>query len=134
VFERINHVGIAVDELDEALAQYDQQFGVELLHRELLDGGTIDAALVCAGEDRLELVAPLASDSPLGRFLSTRGSGIHHIGYEVDDIEAAMARLREREVRLIDDAPRPGIRGTRVAFLHPSSCLGVLTELVQQAS
>jgi methylmalonyl-CoA epimerase len=134
VFERINHVGIAVDELDAALARYERQFGVELLHREVLDGGTIDAALVCAGEDRLELVASRDPDSPLGRFLSKRGPGMHHIAYEVDDIEQAMAKLRARAVKLIDESPRPGIHGTRIAFVHPSSCLGVLTELVEPAS
>jgi methylmalonyl-CoA epimerase len=134
MFERINHVGIAVADLDEALGRYDRQFGVELLHRELLDGGTLDAALLGAGEDRLELVASLESDSPLGRFLSERGPGLHHIAYEVDDIEDAIARLRARAVKLVDESPRPGIRGTRIAFLHPSSCLGVLAELVQPAS
>jgi methylmalonyl-CoA/ethylmalonyl-CoA epimerase len=134
MFERINHVGIAVDALDEALDRYDRQFGVELLHRQVLDDGTIDAALLSAGEDRIELVASLEPDSPLGRFLSKRGPGMHHIAYEVDDIEEALAKLRERAVKLVDDSPRPGIHGTRIAFLHPSSCLGVLTELVQPAS
>jgi methylmalonyl-CoA epimerase len=134
MFERINHVGIAVAELDEALARYDEQFGVELLHRQLLDDGTIDAALVSAGEDRLELVASLEPDSPLGRFLSRRGPGIHHVAYEVDDIDATLGVLRGREVRLVDEVPRAGIDGTRVAFLHPSSCFGVLTELVEHAS
>jgi methylmalonyl-CoA epimerase len=134
MFERINHVGIAVDALDEALDRYDRQFGVELLHRQVLDDGTIDAALLSAGEDRIELVSSLEPDSPLGRFLSKRGPGMHHIAYEVDDIEAALAKLRERAVKLVDDSPRPGIHGTRIAFLHPSSCLGVLTELVQPAS
>jgi methylmalonyl-CoA epimerase len=134
MFERINHVGIAVEDLDEALERYERQFGVELLHRELLEGGTLDAALLGAGEDRLELVASLESDSPVGRFLARRGPGIHHIAYEVDDIEDALARLRERAVKLVDESPRPGIHGTRVAFVHPSSCLGVLTELVEPAS
>ena len=134
MFERINHVGIAVDELDAALARYERQFGVELLHREVLEGGTIAAALVRVGEVRLELVASRDPDSPLGRFLSKRGPGMHHIAYEVDDIEQAMAKLRARAVKLIDESPRPGIHGTRIAFLHPSSCLGVLTELVEPAS
>jgi methylmalonyl-CoA epimerase len=134
MFERINHVGIAVAELDDALAHYDRQFGVELLHRELIDEGTIEAALVCVGQDRLELVASHAADSPLGRFLAKRGPGLHHVAYEVGDIDAALASLRERDVRLVDAVPRPGIHGTRIAFLHPSSCFGVLTELVQPAS
>jgi methylmalonyl-CoA/ethylmalonyl-CoA epimerase len=134
MFERINHVGIAVAELDEALERYDQQFGVELLHRELLDDGTIDAALVSAGDDRLELVASLASDSPLGRFIAKRGPGVHHLAYEVRDIDAALASLRDRDVQLVDQVPRAGIRGTRIAFVHPNSCFGVLTELVEPAS
>jgi methylmalonyl-CoA epimerase len=134
MFERINHVGIAVAELDEALARYDEQFGAELLHREVLDDGTIDAALVSAGDGRLELVASLAPDTPLGRFLVRRGPGVHHVAYEVADIDAALADLRARDVRLVDDVARPGIRGTRIAFVHPSSCLGVLTELVETAS
>jgi len=134
MFERINHVGIAVEDLDDALDRYERQFGVELLHRELLEGGTLDAALLGAGEDRLELVASLESDSPVGRFLARRGPGIHHIAYEVDDIEDALARLRERAVKLVDESPRPGIHGTRVAFVHPSSCFGVLTELVETTS
>jgi methylmalonyl-CoA epimerase len=134
MFERINHVGIAVAELDEALARYDRQFGVELLHRELLDDGTIDAALVSAGDGCLELVASLESDSPLGRFLAKRGPGVHHVAYEVDDIDMALATLRDRDVQLIDDVPRAGIHGTRIAFVHPHSCSGVLTELVQPAS
>jgi methylmalonyl-CoA/ethylmalonyl-CoA epimerase len=134
MFERINHVGIAVEDLDDAVDRYERQFGVELLHRELLEGGTLDAALLGAGEDRVELFASLESDSPVGRFLARRGPGIHHIAYEVDDIEDALARLRERAVKLVDESPRPGIHGTRVAFVHPSSCLGVLTELVEPAS
>ncbi|MGD0980511.1 MAG: methylmalonyl-CoA epimerase [Solirubrobacteraceae bacterium] len=134
MFERINHVGIAVEDLDEALERYDRQFGVELLHRELLDGGALDAALLGAGEDRIELVASHDSDSPLGRFLSRRGPGLHHIAYEVADIEDAIDRLRARAVKLVDESPRPGIHGTRVAFLHPSSCFGVLTELVEPAA
>jgi methylmalonyl-CoA/ethylmalonyl-CoA epimerase len=134
MFERINHVGIAVAELDEALVRYGEQFGAELLYREVLDGGTIDAALLSAGEDRLELVASLAPDTPLGRFLSRRGPGMHHVAYEVGDIDAALAELRARDVRLVDDVARPGIHGTRIAFVHPSSCLGVLTELVETAS
>jgi methylmalonyl-CoA epimerase len=134
MFERINHVGIAVADVDEALELYERQFGVELLHRELLDGGTLDAALLGAGEDRLELVASRAPDSPLGRFLAKRGPGLHHIAYEVDDIEDAISTLRARAVKLVDESPRPGIHGTQVAFLYPSSCLGVLTELVQPAS
>lgn len=133
MFERINHIGIAVTELDPALAHYSKQFEIELVHREQLDGA-IDAALVSAGEDRLELVAPLIDDTPLGRFISKRGPGLHHIAYEVEDIDAVLATLRERAVKLVDEIPRPGIGGSRIAFVHPSSSFGVLTEIVEPAS
>ncbi|HUB75671.1 MAG TPA: methylmalonyl-CoA epimerase [Solirubrobacteraceae bacterium] len=133
MFERINHVGIAVTELEPAIAHYSDSYGVEVIHRELLDDETIDAALVGAGEDRLELVAPLRADSPLGRFIARRGPGMHHIAYEVSDIDAALDRLRDGPITLIDEVAREGIRGTRVAFLHPASNFGVLTELVEPA-
>jgi methylmalonyl-CoA/ethylmalonyl-CoA epimerase len=134
MFERINHIGVAVTDIEPALIKYNEQFGVELLHRELLDNASIDAALVAAGSDRLELVAPLVADTPLGRFIAKRGPGMHHIAYEVEDIDAVLATLRERAVTLIDKVARPGIHGTRVAFVHPSSCFGVLTEIVEPAS
>src|SRR5271155_2411377 len=130
MFDRINHVGIAVSELDPAIAHYSQQLGIEVLHRELLDDQSIEAALMAAGSDRIELVAPLLEDTPLGRFLRKRGPGMHHIAYEVDDIDAALATLSERDVTLIDTVARAGIHGSRVAFLHPSSAFGVLTEIV----
>jgi methylmalonyl-CoA/ethylmalonyl-CoA epimerase len=132
MFERINHIGIAVTELDPALAHYSEQFDIELVHREQLDD--IDAALLSAGDGHLELVAPLATDTPLGRFIAKRGPGLHHIAYEVDDIDAVLATLRERAVTLIDKVARPGIHGTRVAFVHPSASFGVLTEIVEPAS
>ncbi len=131
MFQRINHVGIAVSELEPAIAHYRDQFGVELVHREVLDEQSIDAALLSAGEDRLELVAPLVADSPLGRFIERRGPGIHHIAYEVADIDAALEQLRDSSVTLIDSVPREGIHGSRVAFLHPSANFGVLTEIVE---
>jgi methylmalonyl-CoA/ethylmalonyl-CoA epimerase len=133
VFERINHVGIAVSDLEPALAHYGASFDCELLHRERLDGETIDAALVRAGEGRLELVAPLVADTPLARFVAKRGPAVHHLAYDVEDIEATIATLRERSVRMIDEQPRAGISGSRVAFVHPSSCFGVLTEIVESA-
>jgi methylmalonyl-CoA/ethylmalonyl-CoA epimerase len=133
MFERIDHVGIAVSEIEPALSIYTDQLGAELLHRELIDDDTIDAALLSAGTARVELVAPLSTDSSLGRFLDRRGPGMHHLAYAVDDINAALETLRARSVKLIDAEARAGIRDTRIAFLHPSSCAGVLTELVQAA-
>jgi methylmalonyl-CoA/ethylmalonyl-CoA epimerase len=131
MFERIDHVGIAVTEIEPAIAQYKEQFNVEFVHRERLDD--VDAALVSAGDGRVEFVAPLTEGTALGRFLQSRGPGLHHIAYAVDDIEAALAALRERAVKLIDTVPRAGIRNSRIAFLHPSSCSGVLTEIVEAA-
>ncbi|MGA2469569.1 MAG: methylmalonyl-CoA epimerase [Solirubrobacteraceae bacterium] len=134
MFERIDHVGIAVSEIEPALALYTEQFGATLVHREVLDADGVDAAMLRDGDARLELLAPLGPDTPLGRFLARRGPGVHHVAYEVDDLDAALATLRERAVALVDEQPRAGISGSRVAFLHPSSCAGVLTEIVQSAS
>ena len=133
MFERIDHVGIAVSELDPALALYSSQFECDLLHREVLEGETVEAALLEAGDGRLELVAPLAPNTALTRFLDRRGPALHHVAYAVTDIDATLAQLRERGVALIDERPRPGIDGSRVAFLHPDSSFGVLTELVELA-
>ncbi len=134
MFDRINHVAIAVTEIDEALALYDERFGTRLLHRESLDDGTVEAAMLSAGSDRVELLSSRDPQSTVGRFLSKRGPGMHHVAYDVGDIDAALATLRERDVRLLDTVARPGFGGTRVAFVHPSSCFGVLTELVEQAA
>jgi methylmalonyl-CoA epimerase len=131
MFVRIDHVGIAVAELEPALSLYSEHFDVELVHRELLCDGGIDAAMVSGGSGRLEFIAPLIGGTALARFLDKRGPGMHHVAYAVDDIEAALATLRARAVALIDKAPRPGIHDSLVAFVHPSSCAGVLTELVQ---
>jgi methylmalonyl-CoA epimerase len=134
MFERIDHIGIAVTELEPALALYTEQFGATLVHREVLAGDGVDAALLRDGDARLELLAPLAPDTPLGRFLERRGPGVHHVAYEVDDVDLALATLRERAVTLIDEQARIGICNSRVAFVHPHSCAGVLTEIVQIAS
>jgi|ERR1700728_4676362 methylmalonyl-CoA/ethylmalonyl-CoA epimerase len=133
MFQRINHVGIAVSELEPAIAHYSGQLGMDVVHREVLDDETIDAALMSAGEGRLELVAALAPDTPLGRFLARRGPGMHHIAYEVEDIDTALEQLRDGPLTLIDAVPREGIYGSRVAFLHPSANFGVLTEIVEPA-
>jgi len=131
MFERIDHVGIAVAELDPALALYSSRFDCDVLRREVLEEATVEAALVRAGDDRVELVAPLAPDTALQRFLDRRGPSLHHVAYEVSDIDAAIAGLRERGVRMIDETARPGIDGSRVAFIHPDGGLGVLTEIVE---
>ncbi|MFL5819949.1 MAG: methylmalonyl-CoA epimerase [Solirubrobacteraceae bacterium] len=130
---RIDHVGVAVDDMDTALAVYEQALGLEVEHREVVEEQGVDAALLGVGEGHLELLAPLGPDTPIGRYLAKRGPGIHHVAYAVEDIDAALDGLRTAGLRLIDERPRTGIRNSRVAFVHPSAFDGVLTELVQPA-
>jgi methylmalonyl-CoA/ethylmalonyl-CoA epimerase len=134
VFERIDHIGVAVDDLDAALALHEQIYGMQVVHRETVTEQGVEAVLLDVGDNHVELLRPLAGDTPVGRFLAKRGPGLHHVAYQVPDIDGALARLRELGVRLIDEAPRIGIRGSRVAFLHPSASGGVLTELVEPAN
>ncbi len=133
MFERIDHVGVAVAELDPALAVMQDAFGMETSHREVVEEQGVEAALLDVGEGHVELLAPLGEDTPVGRFLAKRGPGLHHVAYQVTDIDAALEALQERGIRLIDTAARTGIRNSRVAFLHPSASGGVLTEIVQPA-
>ena len=134
MFQRIDHIGVAVADLDAALALHERTYGMPVAHRETLTDQGVEAVLLDVGENHVELLRPLADDTPVGRFLARRGPGLHHIAYQVAEIEAALAQLRERGVRLIDETPRIGIRGSRVAFLHPSASGGVLTELVEPAT
>jgi methylmalonyl-CoA epimerase len=131
VFGRIDHIGVAVADLDAAIELHADVYGMPLVHRETVAQQGVEAALLDVGEGHVELLEPLADDTPVGRFLARRGPGLHHVAYQVTDVDAALRALRERGVRLIDEAPRTGIRGSQVAFLHPSSSGGVLTELVQ---
>jgi methylmalonyl-CoA epimerase len=131
MFGRIDHVGVAVADLEAALALHEQTYGMPVVHRETIESQGVEAVLLDVGESHVELLRPLAEGTPVGRFLARRGPGLHHVAYRVDDIEAALERLRERGIRLIDETPRPGIRRTRVAFLHPLASGGVLTELVE---
>ena len=129
---QIDHLGIAVADLDSALVLYGGAFGLVTNHRETLEDQGVEAVALQVGESTLELLRPIRDDSPVGRFLAERGPGIHHIAYRVDDIEAALVRLREAGVRLIDETPRTGLAGTKIAFVHPKSTFGVLSELVQR--
>lgn len=133
MLNRIDHVGVAVADLDAALALYRDGLGMELEHRETVTEQGVDAALLGVGEGHVELLAPLGPDTPVGRYLAKRDPDIHHVAYAVDDIDAALAALRAAGLRLIDEQPRAGIRGSRVAFLHPAALGGVLTEIVQPA-
>ena len=130
---RIDHVGIAVPDIDAALATYRDELGLGPVHRERVEEQGVDAALLDLGENHVELIAPLGPETTVARFLESRGSGLHHVAYQVADIDAELDRLRGEGMRLIDEQPRIGIRGSRVAFVHPKSTGGVLTEIVEPA-
>jgi methylmalonyl-CoA/ethylmalonyl-CoA epimerase len=134
VFGRIDHIGVAVADLDAALALHERTYGMPVVHRETVPEQGVEAVLLDVGENHVELLRPLTADTPVGRFLERRGPGLHHVAYQVADIEGTLARLRAAGVRLIDETPRAGIRGTRVAFLHPRATGAVLTELVEPAT
>ena len=134
MFTRIDHVGIAVEDLDAAITLYEQSFGMALVHRETVTEQGVEAVLLDVGENHVELLAPLGPDTPVGKFLAKNGPGLHHVAYQVEDIEAALAGARAAGLRLIDANPRIGIRGSRVAFLHPRFTGSVLTEIVQPAA
>jgi methylmalonyl-CoA epimerase len=127
----IDHVGIAVDDLEASVASYRRTLGVEPAHRERVEDQGVEEVLFAVGTSFIQLLGALGGDTPVGRFLATRGPGIHHVGYRVDDVAEALARLRGEGVRLVDEAPRPGSRGTLIAFVHPKDMGGVLVELVQ---
>jgi methylmalonyl-CoA/ethylmalonyl-CoA epimerase len=133
VFSRIDHVGVAVEELEGALELYGDTMELTVAHREVVSEQGVEAVLLDVGENHVELLAPLGEDTPVGRFLAKNGPGLHHVAYQVSDIEATLEALKAAGVRLIDEQPRTGIRGSRVAFLHPRSTIGVLTEIVQPA-
>ena len=128
---KINHLGIATRGIDEALSFWSDALGLENVHTEVVEDQKVRVAMLPLGESRIELLEPISDDSPISKFLEKRGGGIHHIAVEVDDINAALARLKEKGVRLIDENPRIGADGCLVAFVHPSSANGVLLELVQ---
>ena len=133
MFARIDHVGVAVEDLDAGIALYDQTYDMTLVHRETVTEQGVEAVLLDVGENHVELLRPLAEDTPVGKFLAKRGPGLHHVAYQVTDIEATLSSLRDAGLRLIDETPRIGIRSSHVAFLHPASTGGVLTEIVQPA-
>jgi methylmalonyl-CoA/ethylmalonyl-CoA epimerase len=133
VFEAIDHVGIAVEDLDAAIELYSERLGMPLQHRETVSEQGVEAALLGVGDSHIELLRPLDDETPVARFLVKRGPGLHHTAYRCADVAEALERCRASGLRLIDEKPRRGIRDSRVAFLHPSSTAGVLTELVQPA-
>ena len=133
MFGLIDHVGVAVDDLDAALALYEGTFAMPLAHRETVDEQGVEAVLLDVGSCHVELLAPLGPDTPVGKFLERSGPGLHHVAYRVDDIDATLAELERQGVRMIDTEPRTGIRNSRVAFCHPKATGSVLTEIVEPA-
>jgi methylmalonyl-CoA/ethylmalonyl-CoA epimerase len=133
MFARIDHVGVAVEDLDASIALYAQTYDMKLVHRETVVEQGVEAVLLDVGENHVELLAPLAPDTPVGKFLAKKGPGIHHVAYQVADIDAVLEQLKTAGMRLIDQESRVGIRGSRVAFLHPAATGGVLTEIVEPA-
>ncbi len=131
MFTRIDHVGIAVEDMAASLELWGASLQMRLAHREVVQEQGVEAALLDVGEGHVELLAPLGPDTPVGKFLAKRGPGLHHVAYRVADIDATLATLRAAGMPLIDDEPRIGIRSSRVAFLHPKGTGGVLTEIVE---
>jgi methylmalonyl-CoA/ethylmalonyl-CoA epimerase len=132
VLQDIDHVGIAVADLDAAVQEYREALGAEPVHREVVNDQGVEEVLFRAGTSYIQLVSAIGPDTPIGRFLARRGEGLHHIGYRVADVAAVLDRLRAKGVPLVDEKPRPGSRGTMVAFVHPRGLRGVLVELVQE--
>jgi methylmalonyl-CoA epimerase len=128
----IDHVAIAVRDLDAAVAWYEATLGATVAHRELIETDGVSEALLKVGESYVQLLTPTRDDSPVAKYLERRGEGIHHVGYRVTDCAAALASMKAAGATTIDAAPRPGSRGTTVAFVHPKSAFGALVELVQE--
>jgi methylmalonyl-CoA/ethylmalonyl-CoA epimerase len=129
----IHHLGVAVEDLDEAVATYQRLFGAEVEHRATVPNQGVEAAAVRVGAGRVELLASLGAETPVGKFLANRGPGMHHVAYEVTDIRAALADLAAGGAELIDEQPRRGMFGLEVAFVHPDAVHGVLSEVVAPA-
>jgi methylmalonyl-CoA/ethylmalonyl-CoA epimerase len=133
VFGRIDHIGVAVEDVDAAIALYRDSFEMELAHRETVEEQGVEAVLLDVGDGHVELLAPLGPETPVGRYMAKNGGGLHHVAYAVDDIDSTLESLAAAGLQLIDSEPRVGIRDSRVAFLHPGSTGGVLTEIVEPA-
>jgi len=131
LFGRIDHIGVAVEDLDAAIQLYGGRFDMHEQHRETVEEQGVEAVLLEVGEGHVELLRPLSDETAVGKFLAKRGPGLHHVAYQTDDIDRTLGAVRDAGIDLIDQSPRIGIRGSRVAFLHPRSTGGVLTELVE---
>lgn len=133
MFGALDHVGVAVSDLEAAISLYEESLEMKLVHREVVEEQGVEAVLLDVGDSHVELLSPTGPETPVGKFMAARGEGLHHVAYRVEDIDAALDGLRERGVKLIDETPRTGIRSSRVAFLHPKAIGGVLTEIVEPA-
>lgn len=133
MFGRIDHIGVAVEDIDAAIGLYEGAFEMKLAHRETVESQGVEAVLLDVGDGHVELLAPLGPDTPVGKYMAKNGAGLHHVAYAVDDIDATLEKLAAAGLQLIDSEPRVGIRDSRVAFLHPRSTGGVLTEIVEPA-
>jgi methylmalonyl-CoA/ethylmalonyl-CoA epimerase len=131
MFDRIDHIGVATEDLDGAIALYEGTMGMPVAHRETVESQGVEAVLLDVGEGHVELLRPLGPDTAIGKYLERRGPGLHHVAYAVDDIDDVLGKLKEAGIELIDSEPRVGIRDSRVAFVHPKSTGGVLTEIVE---
>ena len=132
VLTELDHVGIAVHDLEAVVAWYAEMFGATVAHRERIESDGVDEALIKVADSYIQLLAPYTDSSPLAKFLEKRGEGIHHVGYRVEDCDAALEDVKAKGARVVDEHPRTGSRGTTVAFLHPKSAFGTLIELVQE--
>ena len=133
MLDRIDHIGVATDDLNGALALYEGSLGMPVAHRETVESQGVEAVLLDVGEGHVELLRPLGPETPIGKYLDKRGPGLHHVAYTVADIDETLGKLRDSGIELIDSEARQGIRDSRVAFLHPRSTGGVLTEIVEPA-
>lgn len=131
VFGDIDHIGVAVTDLEEAVALYRDRLGMREQHRETVEDQGVHAVLLEIGDSHVELLSPIGPDGAVARFLERNGPGLHHVAYRTDDIDTQLKRLVSAGLRVIDEEPRVGIRGSRVAFLHPKATDGVLTEIVE---
>ncbi len=133
MLNRIDHIGVAVDDLDASIGLYRDVLGMPLVHRETVEQQGVEAVLLDVGDGHVELLEPLGPETPVGKFIAKQGPGLHHVAYAVTDIEATLADLRDQGIELIDSEPRVGIRQSLVAFVHPRAMGRVLTEIVQPA-
>src|SRR4051794_32551055 len=132
MFTEIDHVAIAVNDLEAAIKYYGDVFGAEVDHREVVESDGVEEALLKVAESYIQLLTPTRDDSPVAKYLANKGEGLHHVGYRVDDCAVALEAVKAQGHRVLDEAPRPGSRGTTVAFVHPKAICGTLIELVEE--